>query len=798
MASQLTLRPKGYFGPGSIEVEPPARPGEGGVRRLALERAALIERPASGIDTIPDVIIYAARIHGKEKAMGWRDVIDIHEEKKRIKKVVDGREVTEEKSWKYFELSDYKYIDYVELEGAISEAARGLVELGVAKGDVFDLFAETSPNWQIISHACSTISTTIATAYDTLGESGLKHSLNEPKCVGIYTNPPLLKTLLKVLPETPSVRLIIHDGTADAALVSQIRSLRSENPITVMHIEALRALGRPLSVSTLADRKPTRDTLACIMYTSGTTGPPKGVCLTHANLISALGAINPIFGPHIAPGSRYLSYLPLAHVLEYIVELYAVYVGATCGYARPKTLTDASVRGCKGDLRAFKPHIMLGVPAVWETMRKAIVGRVEKAGWVASKAFWGGLRLKRLLLGTVTEAMGGEMRFAVNGGAAIGRETQDFFNLAVMPLTQGYGLTETCGMCALLPPELLSVGPVGVPAPSVEIKLLDCPEMGYFSSTDSSSSSTTSHLPQGEVCIRGPSVTSGYFNRPDLNNDEEIFTKDGWFRTGDVGQWNEDGTLSIIDRLKNLVKMQSGEYIALERLEAIYKTCKLATNLCLYAESDMQQPIAIVCPRESALRRALKSNGNGKAKPNGTVTPTTAEPSTSEASSKSAFVELCALPAARNKVLKELQAIAKKQGLARAEIPSGVVLSPDEWTSANGMVTAAAKVNRAKVRSTMDFLKGKSSNTSTGNTQNPSGGGGFMDKMNSSMGGGQSGETNEDMLDKGVDFVQERFLGGGSQKNESAAEQAKDERISDAIRSGYKSATGKDFPVSDK
>ncbi|CAA7263548.1 unnamed protein product [Cyclocybe aegerita] len=716
MTSQLTLRPKGHFGPGSIEVEPPARPGEGGARRLAVEREALIERPASGIDTIPDVIAYAAQTHGKEKAMGWRDIIDIHEEKKLVKKVIDGKEVTEEKTWKYFELSDYKYIDYVELEGAISEAARGLVELGVAKGDVFDLFAETSPNWQIISHACSTVSTTIATAYDTLGESGLKHSLNEPKCVGIFTNPPLLKTLLKVLPETPSVRLVIHDGTPDAALVSQIRSLRSDNPITVMHIDAVRALGRPQSTSTPADRKPTRDTLACIMYTSGSTGSPKGVCLTHANLISALGAINPIFGPHIAPGSRYLAYLPLAHVLEYIVELYAVYVGATCGYARPKTLTDASVRGCKGDLRAFKPHIMLGVPAVWETMRKGVVGRVEKAGWVASKAFWGGLRLKRyagpwipgvdwlvdnLFLGTVKEAMGGEMRFAVNGGAAISRETQDFFNLAVMPLTQGYGLTETCGMCALLPPELLSVGPVGVPAPSVEIKLLDCPEMGYFSSTDLSSTSTTSHLPQGEVCIRGPSVTSGYLNRPDLNDDEEIFTKDGWFRTGDVGQWNEDGTLSIIDRLKNLVKMQSGEYIALERLESIYKTCKLATNLCLYAESDMQQPIAIVCPRESTLRRALKSNGNGKAKPNGTATPPTAtEPINIlfEASSKSAFAELCASPAARNAVLKELQAIAKKQGLARAEIPSGVVLSPDEWTSANGMVTAAAKVNQAKVR----------------------------------------------------------------------------------------------------
>jgi len=152
----------------------------------------------------------------------------------------------------------------------------------------------------------------------------------------------------------------------------------------------------------------------------------------------------------------------------------------------------------------------------------------------------------------------------------------------------GYGLTETCGMCAFLPPELLTYGPVGVPAPCVEIKFVDCPDLGYFSSADSSSSSTPlssslaqkANLPQGEILLRGESVTKGYFGREDLNADESIFTKDGWFRTGDIGQWNEDGTLSVIDRcvvrsrapcfvlirnticlarLKNLVKMQGGE-----------------------------------------------------------------------------------------------------------------------------------------------------------------------------------------------------------------------------------------------
>lgn len=111
-------------------------------------------------------------------------------------------------------------------------------------------------------------------------------------------------------------------------------------------------------------------------------------------------------------------------------------------------------------------------------------------------------------------------------------------------------MTESCGMCAILPPELMQYGSVGLPVPSVEIKLLDVPDAGYLNSNSP---------PQGEVCIRGPSVTKGYYKRPDLNSDETIFTKDGWLRTGDIGQWNKDGTLSLIDRVKNLVKLQHGE-----------------------------------------------------------------------------------------------------------------------------------------------------------------------------------------------------------------------------------------------
>ncbi|KAN0120613.1 expressed putative fatty acid biosynthesis enzyme [Russula decolorans] len=668
------------WGKGSVEIGESAPQGESRVRRLEKTKDRLVTGPMEGINTVHDVLLHASRTHGERKAYGYRDILDTIEEQKEVTKTVGGKEVKETKTWKYFHLSDYKYISYLEFKSCVSEVARGLLKLDVKKGDVFNIYAQTSLSWQYLSYGCASISTIVATAYDTLGESGLQHSLNEPDSVGIFTNADLLPVVAKVIGEVPSLRVVVYDGQAPEEVLSKIKN--SREGVTVLSFDALRELGRELPPEAAVSRVPSKDDMACIMYTSGTTGPPKGVIIKHSNIIAAIGAVTTLVGHHLKPEDTFLAFLPLAHILEYVVEVSFVFLGICSGYGRVKTLTDQSVRNCKGDIKAFRPTIMVGVPAIWELIRKGILAQVNSSSSFRKSMFNGAMSVKKanvpvvknvvesLVFSKIKQATGGRLRLAMSGGAALSRETQEFLSVALVTIIQGYGMTETCGATAIVPPDIPRYGCVGLPFPSVEIKFLDVPEAGYLSTNDP---------PQGEILVRGESVTSGYYKRDDLNSDETIFTKDGWLRTGDVGEWNKDGTLSIIDRIKNLIKLQGGEYIALERLESTYKSCQFVSNICVHAIPDATQPIAIIVPHEVHLRASLPDE----------------DPRTS-------LGDLCANPKVKALVLKECNATGKKSGFKGIEMLQAVVLTADEWTPESGLVTAAQKLQRRKISQRYD------------------------------------------------------------------------------------------------
>lgn len=540
------------------------------------------------------------------------------------------------------------------------------------KSTRFNIYSATTLNWQLLAHSCFRQNIPFCTAYETLGEDGLSHSLNEPEVVGIFTNEALLDTLSNVIADTKTVRYVIYDGKPSEEKLKKLKQqLEGREGAKVVSLTDLLEDGQKNKAEA---HPPTKDDVACIMYTSGSTGAPKGVILTHSNLVASVGGVVELLGEHLLATDTFLAYLPLAHILEFVVECSLIFVGVTMGYGSVKTLTDQSVRNCKGDLAAFRPSVMVGVPAVWEQIRKGITTKLAAAPAIARGMFSAGLSVKRnkipglsgffdnVVFKKVQAATGGRLRLALSGGAALSRETQEFLDLALVQLLQGYGMTESSAMCAIVTPDFhKDYGTVGVPVPSIEVKLKDVPDAGYFSTNDP---------PQGEVLIRGPAVTKGYFKREETT--KETIDSEGWLMTGDVGQWNKDGTLSIIDRKKNLVKLSGGEYIGLERLESTYKSCGLVQNICCVASSNAKQPMAIVFPREDDLRKALSAKG---------ISGDDAD-----------LANLVDKKEVANLVRDELNALGKKNNFKSLELLESVVLVEEELP-----MTAAQKLQRKQV-----------------------------------------------------------------------------------------------------
>lgn len=556
-----------------------------------------------------------------------------------------------------------------------------------------------SAHWLAMSHGAASQSITIVTAYDTLGEEGLKHSLAQTASDAIFLDPSLIKSLTNVLKDIPSIKHIIYNTDTEVNQQDLDRLKNEFSHITVRSIEELREAGEKNMVDPVP---PKPEDLCCIMYTSGSTGPPKGVSLAHANVIAATAGVNEIVGPYIGPKDSLLTYLPQAHILEFMFENLCLFWGGTMGYGNPRTLSDTSMRNCKGDIREFKPTILVGVPAVWETVKKGVLNNLNKTSFLVKGMFWGAMSAKAFLLNNgfpganlgasildaivfkkLKEATGGCLRIMMNGGGPISKDTQKFLSMAIAPMIGGYGLTETSAMGALNDPMAWNPDALGDVPASVEIKLVDFADAGYL---------TKNSPPQGEILIRGGSVTSGYYD-----NEEETkssLTEDGWFMTGDIGEFDVHGHLKIIDRKKNLVKTLNGEYIALEKLESIYRSCPVVGNICVYAAEDQDKPIAIIVPIEAALKKIASENGI-------------------EGNTLEALVHNEKL---KRLVLQQLQGSGRAGGLKGIEIINGVVLSDEEWTPQNvgppiplceaqihtnnqsqGFMTAAQKLQRKKI-----------------------------------------------------------------------------------------------------
>ncbi|SMR53124.1 unnamed protein product [Zymoseptoria tritici ST99CH_1E4] len=671
--------------PGLEKVE-----GETIPRRNVKAKDGLFETPDPEVKTVHDILRRSSRKFGNAKALGKRKLVQLHVENKKVKKTIDGKEQEVDKKWTYYELSPYEYMSFSEFEAMALSIGRGFRSLGMKAEDRVHLFAATHPYWLAVAHGALSQSMPIVTAYDTLGEEGLKHSLLQTKAKAIFLDPHLLATLIKPLQEAKDIQHVVYNDDKSPTAVSDESTIQADikklkeahSHLTVLSFSEFIKKGEENKVDTVP---PKPEDLACIMYTSGSTGTPKGVLLTHKNVIAAIAGVDVVVGPYLGPGDGLLTYLPLAHILEFMFENACLFWGGTMGYGNPKTISDNSMRNCKGDIAEFKPTILVGVPAVWETVKKGVQAKVAQLNPISRNLFWGAMSAKGFLMHNsgyvpgsaagasimdnvvfkkVAAATGGRLRICLNGGGPVAQDTQRFVSMCIAPMISGYGLTETAAMGAITDPLAYTDGALGEIPGSVEVKLVDFADAGYYS---------TNSPPQGEIWIRGAPVTSGYLDLP--KETEESFTSDGWFKTGDIGEWNSYGELKVIDRKKNLVKTLNGEYIALEKLESVYRATTVVGNICVYAAQDQNKPIAIIVPAEPALKSLAKGNGiDGHG-----------------------LGDLCHNRKMNDAVLKEMQATGKKSGLSPFEIIEGVVLVDDEWTPESGLITSAQKLQRKAI-----------------------------------------------------------------------------------------------------
>ncbi|GME92762.1 unnamed protein product [Ambrosiozyma monospora] len=539
----------------------------------------------------------------------------MHYQRKMVKKMApDGQIVDVEKEWAYFEKSDTPtVVSFGEVKEITDSLGRGLKKLGVTdmnpsghnpdESSKICLFGSTTAQWVQMFLAAQTQSLCVVTAYASLGIDGLKHSLVETSTRAIFADNDLLFKLIEPLKVATDVKFVIHmekidpnDKRGDGRLYKNahdaVEKIKESRPdITFYTFDEVLKIGR--DAKDLKPIPPKPDDVCCIMYTSGSTGTPKGVVLTHSNVVGGIGGVSTVLDhTHMNKTDRVICILPLAHIFQLVIELIGFYWGACHCYANAKTLTSASCKNCLGDMMVYKPTFMPAVGAIWEALKKGLLAQISLLPRASQKIFWNAYNAKialtsrrnhrknalssaidSLVFKKVRAFTGGCLKLNLNGGSGISIETQKFLTQVLdAPMLIGYGLTETTANTCLMDPKHFEYGCCGSMAASLTMKLVDVPESGYFAKNN-----------QGEVVIKGSSITVGYYK-----NEEEtkkaFCLGDGWFSTGDIGEWLPNGSLKLIDRRKNMIKNLNGEYIALEKLESIYKANPVIGNICCYAD----------------------------------------------------------------------------------------------------------------------------------------------------------------------------------------------------------------------
>jgi long-chain acyl-CoA synthetase len=552
---------------------------------------------------------------------------------------------------------EWRPISHRELEERVTRLAAALALHGIQPGDRVAILSENRPEWAITDFAALGMGAVDVPLYPTLPANQIAFILRDcgARAVFCSTREQLAK-LQEVRAGLPDLRLVaVFDQVAGAEGARAFSTLLEDGRKELESGRGADFRERALAVG--------KDEVATLIYTSGTTGTPKGVMLTHFNLASNVAAcLQHGMTAIINEGDTTLSFLPLSHVFERMVDYLYFDLGCTIAYAE-------SIDRVADNLVEVGPNVAVSVPRVFEKiyakvtgatgLKKKIVDWARGVGAAAADLRLAGrepagalafqYRLAdRLVFSKLRARTGGKLRNFVSGGAPLSADIARFFFAAGLPVYEGYGLTETSPVIAVNKPGAVKLGTVGTVIPGVEVAIGE----------------------GGEILTRGPHVMKGYWNNPDAT--AEAIDEDGWFHTGDIGELDADGFLKITDRLKNLLVTAGGKNVAPQPIENLAAMSPFIAQVVMIGDRRAF-PSLLVVPDFENLDAWAKAQGI-------------------ETGDRGALVA-----DERVRALLEREALGRLSGFARYEVPKKVLVLADEFTIDAGTLTPTLKVKRKAV-----------------------------------------------------------------------------------------------------